>query len=351
MAFPSGWGRRCELRIQDSEVSGGLSNFPVLITEDCLPSEMFDADGSYPALNGGGDIRFSSDKEGTNRLSLEVVNFVTNNDPANGVAELWVKVPSISASSTTSIWVWYNKSGESQPSRSAAYGIEAVWSNDFLRVYHMGETGAVDSSPNNDTASSSGSPSVSSSGKIGDCVDFASSTSDYLSFTQPSNQSSCAIFCWTNPDDSGDQNPLVSLNEWGTGTFHNKCEDDDYFVSAYPWPNNLEWTRSSWSGTWARLGYTNDGADPGDWQIWGNGQSRDSGDSNISSAVMPYQINREYTNRYGDQLIDEVFIHSDARDSDWWSAEYNNQDSPETFTIEQTPESPAKPRSFTVWIM
>ena len=69
MAFPTDWGRRCAIVIQSSKVDANLADFPVLLTKDTLPSEMFDHDGSYPALEGGGDIRFSSDEAGETQLA------------------------------------------------------------------------------------------------------------------------------------------------------------------------------------------------------------------------------------------------------------------------------------------
>ncbi|WP_372899169.1 hypothetical protein, partial [Stieleria sp.] len=100
MAFPTGWTRKCELTF----ASTPTADLAALFTEDNLPSEMFDADGDNPALNGGGDIRFSSDSAGTSQLPCEVVSFVTDNDPANGTAQVWVKVPA-----AASVWVWYGK--------------------------------------------------------------------------------------------------------------------------------------------------------------------------------------------------------------------------------------------------
>ena len=133
------WERKCELIIQGSKVEVDCVDFPVLLTEDTLPSEMFDADGAYPAASGGGDIKFASDEDGTNQIPCEIVTFTTDNDPANGKAEIWVKMD-ISASSNTSIWVFYCKSGETQPAADSDYGSEAVWSSGFTTVHHMGET-------------------------------------------------------------------------------------------------------------------------------------------------------------------------------------------------------------------
>ncbi len=131
--------RRCELVIQSSQVPASLTDFAVLLTDPTLPSEMFDADGANPALDGGGDIRFSSDAAGATRLSCEIVTFTTDNNPALGTAEIWVKVPSVSSSSNTSIWVWYNKAGETQPAAYAAFGSESVWDANHMGVWHLNE--------------------------------------------------------------------------------------------------------------------------------------------------------------------------------------------------------------------
>lgn len=140
MAFPTGWNWKAPITIDADEVDGALTDFPVLLTEACLPSEMFDADGSHPAQNGGGDLRFSSDAAGATQLPCEVVSFVTDNNPASGSAQIHVKVPSVSASVDTTIYVWWNTSGtDSQPSASDTYGSENVWDSNFQAVYHLEE--------------------------------------------------------------------------------------------------------------------------------------------------------------------------------------------------------------------
>lgn len=135
----SGWNRKQPITIQSSQVSGtsDLVDFPVLITLDHLNSEIVDG-GGHSALNGGGDIRFSSDAAGNNQLPIEVVEFVTSATPANRKCQIWVKVPNVSASSNTTIYIWYNKAGEVQPAKSSTYGSQAVWSN-YRAIWHMEE--------------------------------------------------------------------------------------------------------------------------------------------------------------------------------------------------------------------
>jgi hypothetical protein len=150
MAFPDDFQRRVKLTIQASLVDAGLSFFPVLITEVCLPQgndEIFDADGLHPAQNGGGDLRFSTDEAGLNRIACEVVTFVTDNTPGDGVAEIWVEVPSISSSVDTEIFLWWESdSAESQPAEDATFGKEDTWDeggdDNFKMVQHLNENPA-----------------------------------------------------------------------------------------------------------------------------------------------------------------------------------------------------------------
>ena len=116
MGLFDAWGRTHPITIDNTKVigSGSHTSFPVLITLDDLDSEVTDA-GSNSALNGGGDIRFTSDEAGATWLNLDVVEFVTNATPSSQRCEMWVKVPSISTSADTTIYIWYNKTGESQP--------------------------------------------------------------------------------------------------------------------------------------------------------------------------------------------------------------------------------------------
>jgi hypothetical protein len=133
--------RKVEIQVQSSKVDANLTDFPILITEDSIPNEACDADGSTPAQNGGGDIRFSADAEGANQLPLEVVSFVTDNNPANCIVEMWVKAPFISSSTGASVWMWYNTdTSDTQPASSNTYGSENVWNSNYAAVWHLQET-------------------------------------------------------------------------------------------------------------------------------------------------------------------------------------------------------------------
>ena len=126
MAFPANWRIRCKVTIQASEVPYSQGNFPCLLIENNLPSMIFHATSG--AQSDGGDIRFSSDQSGGTQLSLEIVTF-TKGTPD---CEMYVKIPSMSSSVDTDIWVWWDTvDTESQPASAGAYGAYDVWSDDY----------------------------------------------------------------------------------------------------------------------------------------------------------------------------------------------------------------------------
>jgi hypothetical protein len=136
MAEPSGASRRVKITIDADEVDDSFTRFPVLLTEDNLPSEMFDADGSYPALEGGADITAAYDAGGVNRIPVEVVIFNIDNDPANGKAEIWIGID-IDDTTDTDFYIFYNDPDATATARDATYGSENVWDPDILLVLHM----------------------------------------------------------------------------------------------------------------------------------------------------------------------------------------------------------------------
>ncbi len=151
-----GWERKQAITINSSQISGtaNLTDFPLLVTLDHLNSEIVDG-GTNSALNGGGDIRFSSDADGNYPLAVEIVEFVTSATPANRKCQIWVKVPTVKASSDTTIYIWYNKVGEMQPASNSIYGSQAVWSN-----YHFVSHDGLYDSATNQNLTVHGNPNI-----------------------------------------------------------------------------------------------------------------------------------------------------------------------------------------------
>lgn len=129
---PADWGSRVRLTIPSGKASSDLAFFPVRLTKDNLPESWFDADGANPAKNGGGDLRFTLGHDGSDLLNLEIDAFITDNDPANGVAELQVTLPDVFTGEDSVFWGFANNPAADQPAADADGGSEGVWDANYV---------------------------------------------------------------------------------------------------------------------------------------------------------------------------------------------------------------------------
>lgn len=358
MAFPTGWGRKCALTIDADEVDAALTDFPVLFTEDNLPGEMFDADGSNPALSDGGDIRFSSDADGNTQLACEIVEFTTDNNPANGSAEIWVKVPSVSSSSDTTIYVWYSKSGESQPAVTDTYGRNNVWDSDYLGVYHAqnessgatcvdstgnGNTGTVDCDDGPQTG-----PWGNSSGAWGldgvfDEVPLSAVLDDLTAFTIESwsylnsativddniwYESAGVLLRYDAAGAFGGQNNVFRLALDNDTTGQQNYETSANSAQAQTW-QHLAATWSDGNAPEVFIDGVSDTFSSSDGAASGNLDATDNFDwgSDNNSSI--------------DGRLDECRISTIVRSDAWIAAGHSNQSAPGTFAAAGTPEDAA----------
>jgi hypothetical protein len=133
-----GWRRKCALTIDAAKIDAELTDWTFVVSERALPAEMFDADGSHHARDGGGDIRFSADAAGAKRLACDIRAFHIDSDPANGRAEIAVKVPAVRSCSDTTIYIWYDKPGAVQPPPSHPFGRHNAYDANYVAVWPDG---------------------------------------------------------------------------------------------------------------------------------------------------------------------------------------------------------------------
>ena len=144
MAFPTDWGFRVPITIESDDISADLTDW-TLVFDQAFASVLtqvdgpLDADGSRASINGGGDIRFSSDEAGTTQIPCDIRYWTTNNTPASATCEVAVKVPAVSSSADTTIYLWWGKSGETQPAVGDTYGQYAAYKTAFVGVYPYSE--------------------------------------------------------------------------------------------------------------------------------------------------------------------------------------------------------------------
>ena len=134
MAFPNWTGaRKSRIKIDHTKVTAGSDGYYILTLDqtDILTyaSEALDLDGTYGALQGGGDIRFSVNEDGTSQLALHVIDCTLNNNPNLSTCEFNVCLPFFpSASVDNYIYMEYHQVGETQPAEGDTCGKHAVYS-------------------------------------------------------------------------------------------------------------------------------------------------------------------------------------------------------------------------------
>lgn len=361
--------RKAEIVIQYDKVGANLTDFPALLTKDNIPTEACDADGSSPAQNGGGDIRFTSDENGNNQLALEVIDFTTANDPANCTVEMYVKIPSLSSTANTSIWMWYNTpTTDSQPIASSAYGSENVWDSNYKGVWHLDETSSTrGDSTTNDNHLADNNTVGSGSGQWGTAADFERDNGEYFSIADASHTGldvtgAMTLSFWAKRESTGAAHILMQKYvETGSQRSYSTNFRPDNDQLNFTVNNNgvndtaVNSTTTFSTGTWYHIAAVYNPSSS--LKIYVNGTQDAENTSSIPASLhngsAPFHIGAASespsSSNSMDGLIKDGRVSSTARSASWISTEYNNQSNPGTFAIEQAPEeATTAPASATV---
>jgi hypothetical protein len=119
--YDSNWEFRKAITIDSTQVDANLTNFPVLI-------DISDTDLALEAQPDGDDILFTGDN-GTTKLDHEIESY------AAGDLVAWVRVPSLSSSTDTVIYLYFGNAGT--PNQENPTG---VWDSNYVMVQHLEET-------------------------------------------------------------------------------------------------------------------------------------------------------------------------------------------------------------------
>lgn len=370
MGLFDAWGRKVPITVGAAQVVGGPhSNFGWPLTPANLPSEAFDADGSFPALAGGGDWRFTSDEAGNNRLAIHVVFFTIDNNPANGTALIWVLSTSIDSSGV--IWGWYNKAGETQPAVDAAFGRDATFADETIAA-HFNETANNDAGGYENSTGGTDGTGISMSlslvaGPIsGNVADF-DGTNDRIEFplSPATDDDTFSLRVWANPTNLGEDHRLVSL--FGPGSVTTEQAEVIWMDAGGAGDGWRSQTKDT-SGTTVTLGPDSDNDATTSWQHLAHtadssgqallldgsskatgsfsGNLNDGGANDITDLIIANIWQLTGSTAYFDGAIGTLLFRwgSAAKLSDDWIAtEYNSQSAPGTFATAGTPESPVAP--------
>ncbi|MGC9602711.1 MAG: DUF2341 domain-containing protein [Minisyncoccia bacterium] len=374
----TGWTYRKQITISNTNVGAALPNFPLLvkIAETGGGSTNIGYNLS-DKINGGYDIRFT-DSNGT-VLSYERESF--SDDSNNLIANFWVKVPTVSHTAPTVIYIYYGNSDQKSINWTATAGADAdtincaspvtpsqcVWkegaSQNYKGVWHLKEATGVndaDSTSNGNTGTPQGSPtqtdgqidgSLSFNGNQGVSTDNTGNKLDilgaltYSAWIKPSSFANyptvmskmdmaaakdCATWLGFNSTDGTDLEFAIYNNTSCTGT--------DYIGREYSGAlssNTMYYVVATYDGGTSSTGI----------KLYVNGvQVDDTNDfggtfASIKSITTPFEIGSGSTIYPFNGIIDEVRVSSGVRDANWIKFEYYNQSSATnelTFAAQET---------------
>ncbi len=324
---------RVPIVIQDSEVSGPLTNFPIYVDLSTLGADFWSG-----VQSDGRDIRMAS-TNGTTELPYELVEF----DAGNETGELHFLADSVSASATTTFYLYFNNATAMAYAADDTHGSEAVWA-EYEAVWHFSDDPTslgnfvYDSTANDRDLVVLEAAMATTAGTMGTALN-ASGTDGYLlgnSFTWQSGDplSATGLYFMSAVDNE-------TLFEWGTNANPQEIE-------FRPWNTGNDgrfyFGRNN-------TGYTINPRDPDEWhhfQTVGPTSTSENllvfEDGVQLSPSNPTQDEVDPANNDGIRVggnaggdntlaayIDELRIAAVKRNSDWAQAENTNQRTPTTF--------------------
>ncbi|RFC55277.1 DUF2341 domain-containing protein [Brumimicrobium aurantiacum] len=320
-----------QIIINSSKVSGtsNLSNFPVLIsfTDPDLRSN---ANGGRIQNENGYDITFTSD-DCVTELDYEIESY----NAANGTYNIWVKIPSLLATSDYALYMYYgNNTITSNPSSAN------TWSHGYDGVWHL-HNDLLDASASGNNGSNFGSTNTSPS-KIANGQNFAR-PNHYISINNhPSRTGSFSYSGWAKTinrsshgqriicDDENNSNGshALSVGDPGTGRIRFYIRgmnpvslDSPVLISNNTW----HYCVASYDNSTKEKKIYIDGIEVASENVTGTLVAA-SGTPSIGGENSSGEVNNRFS---GD--LDEIRAIPSVLSPDWIKTEFNNQNSPSDF--------------------
>ena len=330
-----GYTLREKITIDHTKISATLTNFPIRVslTSSNLTFSECNADGF--------DIRFTSDN-GTTLLKYER----ELHDSANSLGEYWVKVPSISSTVDTVIYLYHTTTDTADGADP-----ENVWDTGFKAVHHLKDgvdtSHVLDSTANNNDGTKTGANEpLQANAKIGKGQTFTTANSSKIDM---GDSVVSAAGGYT-------QEAVVYLTgSSGTHSIYSRHVDDTIFPMYPAIPAIYFYLKDSGGALhnmnaatcpqnqWLHIVETYDGAK---MRIYVNGQVYNGAsdvftvNANNDSGGIGYRISNG-TQYFGGQ-IDEVRISNCYRAPEWCIATYySNFNTLVTFVSDDVSASPS----------
>ena len=316
--------------------SGNSTDFPALFYGTYTWAKTVGNGGRVESANGY-DLRPYADNTASTALDFQLVSY----DGSTGAVEMYVKVPTLNASSDTVFYMFMGDSGITTDGSSTA-----TWSANFDSVWHLGVNTSLslaDSTANAHTLTNNGSVGAAAA-KIGYGMT-NNASNKYLTNASAGVYTSGAftISHWLllNSFNSGvgGQGPVTFFKgpyqEYGYYTQINSDGHISFFTNQ---ASAIQETTTAASavgtGTQTHIAYVRSGSSVLIYVNGSDATSSAASHTNPASSVDDFAIGgytaHESTVRV-DGLIDEFRIASVARNADWIISEYNNESNPSTF--------------------
>ena len=326
------WGYKKRFEINSDKVAGAGShtNFTVLVS---LAS---DSDLASNAQSDAGDIAFYT---GGSQLDHEIDYF----NPTTGELYAWVRMPSLSTSSNTTLIMYYGNT-----TISNQWDKDNTWEEEYKAVWHLGEDDFTDSSGNSHTLTNEGSDDTT--GQIDGARDFVEASLDNMyandhddfSFGDGTVDQAFTISAWIEPSDDGDWNQLLGKYFGGREYGLSRHSEDRLYIVLYSQGGSANYLRVLGGSTDVNSGggkrlfhITYDGS--GDYtnlEIYLDGALDTPYDINDEGGT--YVAMSNYTTNFFvgdtggdtanfDGMIDEVRVIKKELTANWISTEYQNQ--------------------------
>ena len=330
----AGWGYYKSITIDHTKVDATLTDYPLTLvissdndlrtTANSGHIENTASGGASGSVTVPADLVFGSTDDCSTTYDHEIETY----DASTGELVAHVRIPSLSESSDTTLYMCY---GDSSVTTSQE-DVNGVWDSDYVGVWHMGEGGgtAYDSTSNGNDATDHAS-ATGTDGQIGDGQEFDGSD-DYMSV--PDNGdfdglSYLMVSFWGSISSSAQSwAGLISKEVWDV-----RIDSDKKLAFRVYNDRQAKSDDAINDGVWRHYIGVYDGSEvgiyvDGDTQTDTESKTGDAGSNSqdVTFGKLTYASGYEL-----DGNLDEIRVSDIARSADWISTTYNNQSSPSTF--------------------
>ena len=318
--------------INSAQITGTLSNFPVLISGTIADLATV-AHGGLVQNASGYDIIFSSTNvaSGAGILNFEMVSY----NATTGAFAAYVQIPS--AAVGTAIYILFGNNTIS----SSQQNVAATWNNGFLGVWHFGTSSSLvlKDSTGNSTATNHGGTATAGPGAAGGALALASASSQWVdtgnlitglnAFTVEAWLQPAAFdtyFPLSNRSSASTNGIFLLTSGWASvgygngGFFYQECNTNPPTSSF----NYIAGAHTA-SASNAIATYYNGASSVG--STGSSGTQTTVADSGVNVNFGKEQSSLDYYNG----AMAEVRISNVARTAAWIAATYNNQNAPSSF--------------------